>query len=168
MGSSDVTLYAIYIGDRGPANGWLFFDKGSYSDEWRFMEAAPSDQSSSQAWSNIDDTEIGTTGTAIGTGADNTGYIVGQLDHTASAAQVCLDYEPTGFPDWFLPSQDELNQMYVNLHNQGNPLGGFASDYYWSSSESSATHAWTQGFPGGLPDDKPKSYTRSVRAVRAF
>ena len=30
------------IGDVGPAGGYIFFDKGYYSDGWRYLEAAPS------------------------------------------------------------------------------------------------------------------------------
>lgn len=33
------------IGEIGPAGGWVFFDKGYYSDGWRFLEAAPKDLS---------------------------------------------------------------------------------------------------------------------------
>jgi surface protein len=168
MGYSNVILYAIYIGDRGPANGWLFYDKGSYSDLWRFMEAAPSDQSSSQAWSNIDNTEISTTGTAIGTGAENTDDIAGQSGHTDSAAQVCLDYSTMGFTEWFLPSKDELNQMYVNLHYQSTPLGGFASFFYWSSSEYNSSRAWLHGFLDSYPDTFTKDYYSRLRAIRVF
>lgn len=31
------------IGDTGPAGGVVFFDKGYYSDGWRYLEAAPAD-----------------------------------------------------------------------------------------------------------------------------
>ena len=31
------------VGDVGPAGGYIFFDKGSYSDGWRYLEAAPAD-----------------------------------------------------------------------------------------------------------------------------
>lgn len=34
---------AYKIGDRGPAGGWIFNDKGYYSDGWRYFEAAPHD-----------------------------------------------------------------------------------------------------------------------------
>ena len=43
--SSNVTLYAKWIAyilqDTGPGGGLIFFDKGSYSDGWRYLEAAP-------------------------------------------------------------------------------------------------------------------------------
>lgn len=31
------------VGDRGPAGGYVFYDKGNYSDGWRYLEAAPAD-----------------------------------------------------------------------------------------------------------------------------
>ena len=31
------------IGDIGPAGGYIFYDKGYYSDGWRYLEAAPAD-----------------------------------------------------------------------------------------------------------------------------
>ena len=36
------------------------------------------------------------------------------------------DREDNGYTDWFLPSQDEVDLMYHNPHQQG--LGGFAAD----------------------------------------
>lgn len=38
----------------------------------------------------------------------------------------------------FFSSRDELNQLFVNR----SVIGGFKTDYYWSSSEDSADHAW--------------------------
>jgi len=38
------------IRDIGPAGGYIFYDKGSVSDGWRYMEAAPSDQSPDAPW----------------------------------------------------------------------------------------------------------------------
>lgn len=77
--------------------------------------------------------------------------------------------------DWFLPSKDELNMMYVNLlsgtdenSDAYTPVGGFASGGYWSSSESDSTNAWYQVFPRGNQYSGEKDLTIRVRAVRAF
>lgn len=70
------------------------------------------------------------------------------------------------FKDWFLPSKDELNQMYVNLKAKG--LGGFADDWYSHSSESSATAIIAQNFTDGTVLPKTKGATLRVRACRTF
>ena len=73
------------------------------------------------------------------------------------------------FTDWFLPSKDELNAMYVNLHLHG--VGGFSTNRYWSSSEQSALEAWWKSFQVGESLYSLKSEistTYSVRACRAF
>ena len=67
--------------------------------------------------------------------------------------------------DWYLPNQDELNQLYVNRV----AIGGFNDDYYWSSTEIDDDYAWIQNFNYGFQhyDDKDDS-NYSVRGVRAF
>ena len=70
----------------GPSGGLIF-----YIDGTTFYEAAPSDQSVSQEWSNIANVLVGTS-TAIGTGAANTAAIISQDGHTDSAAKLCNDY----------------------------------------------------------------------------
>ena len=74
------------LGDTGPAGGLIF-----YVDGTTYYEAAPEDQSASQAWSNIINVEIGVTaqGTAIGTGQANTDAIIAQAGHVDSAALLC-------------------------------------------------------------------------------
>jgi hypothetical protein len=71
------------------------------------------------------------------------------------------------FRDWRLPTKYELNEMYVNLHQQG--LGGFANDFYWSSTEDDNSNAWVQDFDNGNQFNVNKvNNFNYVRAVRAF
>ncbi len=74
--------------DTGPAGGLI-----CYIDGTTFYEAAPSDQSAAQVWSNITDTAVTETGTAIGTGQANTTAIINQAGHADSAAKLCDDFE---------------------------------------------------------------------------
>jgi hypothetical protein len=156
------------IGGTGPAGGLVFYDKGSYSDGWRYLEAAPSDQSDGIQWYNGSYTTTGASGTAIGTGAANTTAIVAALGAGSYAAELCADLSLGGYDDWFLPSMDELNLMYVNLAQQS--LGGFAgSVWYWSSSEHTVNdYAWGQFFNGGDQNGLNENDYEYVRAVRAF
>ena len=108
----------------------------------------------------------GATGTAIGTGSANIEAIVTSQGDGSYAAQLCRDLTEGGYSDWFLPSKDELNLMYINLYQQG--IGGFAEDYYWSSSEDDANLAWAQSFNDGDQGDGGKAIAFRVRAVRAF
>jgi hypothetical protein len=76
------------------------------------------------------------------------------------------------FRDWRLPTKYELNEMYQNIGN-GNALGlgnvgGFASSYYWSSTEFAYTIAWFQFFSNGFENSITKYDVTYVRAVRAF
>ena len=68
--------------------------------------------------------------------------------------------------DWYLPSKEELNALYQEKSH--NLVGGFASDYYWSSTESYADGAWTQYFYDGSQFIVSKYNSLGVRAVRAF
>jgi hypothetical protein len=154
------------IGDTGPAGGLIFYDKGSYSSGWRYLEAAPSDQSTDIQWDNGSSTTTGASGTAIGTGAANTTAIVASQGAGSYAAKLCDDLVLGGYSDWFLPSKDELNQMYVNLKQQSR--GGIASTGYWSSSEYNSFIACYQNFDVGHQGTYFKYYSNSVRAARAF
>lgn len=69
--------------------------------------------------------------------------------------------------DWFLPSKDELNAMYIELYLYG--VGNFIFNYYHSSSEFDATHIWGVQFQNG---NNYSGYLKTdkmvVRACRAF
>jgi hypothetical protein len=69
-----------------------------------------------------------------------------------------------GYDDWFLPSKEELNEMYGK---QG-AIGSFAPTFYWSSSEDNITDAWFQNFDFGDQISSNKGSALVVRAIRAF
>jgi hypothetical protein len=126
--------------------------------------SATSDQSTGSQWGCYG-TPIGGTSTAIGTGQANTTAIVNGCSQTGIAARICNDLVLNGYEDWFLPSRDELNQMYV----QRTLIGGFAITSYWSSSEFDLNSAYNQAFSNGNQGSLAKDYgNRYVRAVRAF
>jgi len=171
MGGSPVTFYAQWtpyvLSDIGPAGGYIFYDKGSFSDAWRYLEAAPSDQSPDYlGWGCWGISISGADGTAVGTGEQNTLDIETGCTTAGTAADICANLSLGGYSDWFLPSKDELNLMYTNLKVFG--VGGFASTWYWNSSESSAHVAGCQYFLSGSQANFAKNSSFRVRAVRAF
>jgi hypothetical protein len=159
------------LGSPGPAGGIVFYDKGNYSNGWRYLEAAPTRNEFTAGWGTSGENVNGT-GTAIGTGKRNTEIIVERLKalgENGKAAQMCANLNFGGYKDWFLPSKDELDLMYKNLKQKG--LGGFSGDYYWSSSYYDGSynhHSWSQRFNDGMQDGRNKSTENKVRAVRAF
>jgi hypothetical protein len=155
----------------GPSGGTIFYDKGDDVGGWRFLEAAPIDQSAGILWDDGDGAATGVIGTDIGDGESNTISIVAALGNGTYAAKMCSDLELNGFDDWFLPSKDELNILF----QERVAIGGFSTsvaDHYWTSSELTTfggVSAHIKNFGNG--DDK--SGTKNVvgyrvRAVRAF
>jgi len=152
------------IGATGPGGGLVFFDKGYVSDGWRYLEAAPSDQSG-LPWYNGEHINI-ETGKGIGSGKANTAAIVAAQGPGSYAASLCANLSGSGYSDWFLPSTDELYLMYQNLQKAGK--GRFGGGSYWSSSGNSTYSAWSQHFSDGSQEINGKSEKLAVRAVRAF
>src|SRR5674476_46273 len=77
----------------------------------------------------------GGTPTAIGTGSANTDKIITQNGAASTyAAGLARAYTDGVYHDWYLPSKEELNQLYLNRV----AIGGFDTTtywWYWSSSE---------------------------------
>jgi hypothetical protein len=130
--------------------------------------AAPSDQSTSMVWNIGSYLVTGATATALGTGNANTNTIYsahGNIQGYGNyATKICYDLVLNGYSDWYLPSKDELNKLYLNQ----TAIGGFTSYYYWSSSENYSSTAWNQFFGNGYQDYPTKNYSYYVRAIRSF
>jgi len=169
--SKDINVEKIYkAGDMGPAKGLVFYDKGDSLDGWRYLEVAPAKTEVSLQWGDVDSV-VGVTSSALGQGKNNPSLIVTSLadiGHSSYAAKYCDDLSLSGYDDWFLPSQDELDLLYWQLANQ--EMGEFKTlgFGYWSSSEYDKTQAWGQGFTSGVQGKIEKTELFLVRAIRSF
>ena len=139
------------------------------------LVCAISDQSNLIHWYNGLDAITGSSGVAIGTGQANTVAIIttqGAIE-TSYAAGLAKAYTAGEYSDWFLPSKDELNEMYLNKNKIdstaiANGGASFTNQWYWSSSEYDNTSSWTEIFSSGIQTRHYKHNWHSVRAVRAF
>ena len=150
-------------------------DTGYVAGETHGLIAAVQDQSSGIRWYNGSNTRTWATATTIGTGSANTDAIIAVqgATETSYAAGLARAYTGGGFTDWFLPSIDELAQMYTNkatINTTASANGGsnFANAYYWSSTESGISSAWYKNLNHGYQSDGSKYGEKDVRAVRAF
>jgi hypothetical protein len=122
-------------------------------------------------------------GDGIYAGQANTSIIIAAQvaigdDGDTYAARICNELQVTEggvtYGDWYLPSIQELNLMYINktaINNTATANGGsaFTSEWYWSSTESEIQHAWAQRFSDAIQSWTLKFYPFShVRAIRAF
>jgi hypothetical protein len=145
-------LYAI--GDAGPAGGVIFYvDSDDTYPGWTYLEAAPEEITTTDTTGGVwwDDGTTSYNGSDapllsddIGTGLENTQTIM-TYSSDIGAAQLCDNYnydnEGDYYDDWFLPSRNELAELFTffsNLseteQNEFSPNGYL----YWSSSGSSA------------------------------
>jgi hypothetical protein len=99
----------------------------------------------------------------IGTGMANTIMLVDSCGGTTAAGK-CLDLELNGYNDWFLPSFNELFEIYKNK----DALGGFPGGVYWSSSDGTTDVAWAFNFVQGNNMYAVKTSSLGVRPVRKF
>ena len=181
--------YALYAANAGTATGGGNFTHyigeeyggGVIFHLWKDnagvehgLIVALTDQSGSQAWSDVISTEIGASAQSSWNGLSNSNAIVGQAGHTSSAAKLCLDLVSGGQSDWYLPSIQELNMLWNNYYtvarvlSQISGVAQLSNSFYWSSSEGYGSNAWGFDFSSGTTSNGSKSFTSYVRAVRAF
>lgn len=122
------------------------------------------DVSAGAEWGCMNIEITGADGTAIGTGNQNTIDIMAGCATAGIAARLCGDLTEGGYSDWYLPSIDELQELYNNRV----AIGGFATFYHWSSSEFAGNSAWSIDFLYGSSAPANKDSSANVRAIRSF
>jgi hypothetical protein len=78
------------------------------------------------------------------------------------AAQWCHDKTDGGYTDWYLPSKNELDDLY----NNKNYTNIVSTTHHWSSMNHSSTHAHLQYFNDGNQNVYFKTLSCKVRAIR--
>lgn len=164
-------------------------DPGYKAGELHGLIAAPTDLGKYN-WGFLPDkknlTFLGTL-KALGTGKQNTELIVTECSENTNgefAALACENLDLNGYDDWYLPSIDELNKLYINKET----IGGFSTIYngqgatdenviYWSSSEleNASSYVWYEKYiygqdfsNGQINSGLPNRWSIRVRPVRSF
>jgi len=105
------------------------------------------------------------TETAIGSGSSNTAKIIAVEGNGGPyCARYCNDLVLNGYSDWYLPSKDELNVLYLNRAS----IGGMIYTAYASSSEFDLTGYYFLYAPGGSFSIGYKGSPAHIRPVRSF
>ena len=148
----------IVVGD-WYGGGIVFYTDGTGHG----LIAPQTDQSTGVQWGCFGTSIPGAV--SLTNGAANTIAIVAACTTRPIAASICDTLTINCYTDWFLPAKGQLNYLY----QQRSLVGGFSTNYYWSSSEYNANNAWEQYFNDGLQvgNSKVNGYG-SVRCVRSF
>lgn len=164
-------------GDTGPVGGIIVYVirdgfslsngySAACSNDCNYLEAQPSALPGSYPWCvgpGATTSVAPGTGGAIGTGYSNTQTIAtfsGSCSSSAAGAALASSFG--GYTDWFLPAQNELNELSNNGPKK-------VPGWFWSSSQTSPSEAdggYIQGDCCAAKGVKTSSY--NVWAMRAF
>lgn len=81
------------------------------------------------------------------------------------AFRACPEYHGGGYNDWYLPTKDELEDIYYNLVKPGILE---TTDTYWSSNMEESMTLWAYNYKKGRPGLYGITREFAVRAVRHF
>ena len=166
---------ALNIGAVGPGGGIVFYYSGKegFIDTYtgklcHYLEVATSDASFSGnatfQWAPAED--LPGTKEGIGMGHKNT-----RLSWEVDQTNFFIEAGYSEFSDWYIPSKDELEQLIQSQNLSLITLTNSLTDYYWSSTQYSASEAWARIAGGPGPENMPKNTTTpgiKVRRIRAF
>ncbi|MDR2477114.1 MAG: InlB B-repeat-containing protein [Treponema sp.] len=182
----NITLYADWgyrPGDSGPGGGKIFYrsDAGfTMADDNStayYLEAAPRDEGiltwgpPGQGGGGGLPNDVALVGyvNRIGGGRHNTEVILrpGRVPDSP-AAGACGSAAHGGRTDWFLPSRDELHELYIQRSLFDNlSTGSTPPTNYWTSNQFDDEFVYAENFNTGVKNTYQNN-AFNVRAVRAF
>jgi alpha-tubulin suppressor-like RCC1 family protein len=158
---------ACAVGDLGPAGGRIIYVNPTQSNQYDFVEAAPTDIAptlwcagpkantvigSDNAYRDFDSAPIVST--------------VQLRNCTSGAGTSAQNYSANGISGWQIPNHALVSRMRTALFDNG--LGSFISTDYLTSNEQDATHYVTVDMTNGQMSYPDKSTATRLRPVRFF
>ncbi len=161
--------FCYKIGDTAFGGIIFYIDSTTSCPNQHGMVCALTDQvttieypySAYQTWSTIVDT-------AIGKGKQNTNTIQAGFGTSTSnnVAAICKNYQGGGYTDWFLPSLNELQELYKHKDK----VSSLSQNWYWTSNSfinpNFIVYAYEVNFSNGTRSSG--FIDANVRAVRNF
>ena len=156
-----------YRGQNGPAGGAVFYvtDGGLHG-----LEAAPVDDLgpdyNGHVWGCYGKL-IGTS-PSVGKGASNTAKIIAGCSELNTLAKAAHAYNLNGYNDWYLPSQNELNLLYIERDRVccfSNGLFASSTEFYEQPSNFALVLDFTNG---GVSVNQEKNSGMLFRPIRSF
>lgn len=83
-------------------------------------------------------------------------------NRSPNATIICHDLVAHGYSDWYLPADQELQEMLSNSV----AIGGFTENSYWSSTEHDLDNALNRWLPDAIDGISSKTFGSGVRCVR--
>ena len=131
------------------------------------LMAAIGDLYGEYQWGCYNDSIIGADLTILNSGIENTEDIINSCEDSLSAAYNTRLIQWEGHTDWYLPSKDELIELY-NVASMFSNQYGMQDTYYWTSSEYNDQYSYYVHFRDGYSYINDKNNEYKTRPIRSF
>ena len=149
------------IGDTGPGGGIIFYDKGDWVEDWRYLEVNTTDGPSRNYGCHKDHNTTNT----IGSGLNNTLKMTDNCNDYNSSIFMKSDGGKRG---WYIPNKTESQNLYYYKRDNGNEKLNLNSGWYWTSHQNDDSDAYAQqiSYVSGSTRGEGKQYTHKTRLIR--
>ncbi len=164
----DRALFARWgyeIGSAGPGMGIVYYDKGYYSDGWRYKEVAIPEWVGNRKRLPIIEAEGSEPRKALFQIDEDTKTISKQ---PKTAAELCEAFRTETANDWYLPEREDLEQIRGAVYKENSEK--IPSGMYWTATSFDEKYNYNEGLfqSGGIEGLAEKTESYFILPVRRF